>query len=480
MKSPLVNKSSHTSSKAKKFPNQIKNILCIGAGHVGGPTMAVFADKLPHVTIRVADINAQRIAQWNSSELPVFEPGMQEIIQRTRGRNLFFETLSSKSFHNAEMIFISVNTPTKSSGYGQGMASDLRYWEQSARSILKYTANGAVVVEKSTVPLNTAAAIDRILQADNHERPFVVLSNPEFMAEGTAIADLTDPDRTIIGGPQNELGQQAIELLANLYAHWIPQERILRTSVWSSELSKLTANAMLAQRISSINAISALCERSGALSNQVSRAVGMDHRLGPHFLEAGIGFGGSCFRKDILSLAYILEQQGLKQEANYWKQVVVINDNQVERFFHLILHALFDTIADKKLAILGVAFKPDTNDTRDSPALYLCRKLLQEHAHLNICDPCALENFQHTLLESNCDDSQLLFHTDPYQTTKDTHAIILLTHWSEFESLNYQRIYQQMQKPACFFDGRGKMPVEELYKIGFDVYSIGRPPLLHR
>ncbi len=439
--------------------------------------MAVFADKLPDINFCVLDTNADRIAQWNSSALPIFEPGLTEIINRTRGRNLFFEVPSAKAFTDADMIFISVNTPTKTSGEGAHLASELCYWEQSARSIMEHTIKDVVVVEKSTVPLYTANAIEKIFKTDTKKRRFVVLSNPEFLAEGTAIKDLENPDRVLIGGNQDHHSQQAVSLLSSLYSRWIPKERILHTNVWSGELSKLTANAMLAQRISSINAISALCEKSGAVINHISRVIGMDHRLGPHFLEAGIGFGGSCFRKDILSLVYILSQHGLSAESDYWKQVITLNDHQLHRFFQLILSTLFNTITNKKIAVLGTSFKPHTNDTRDSPAINLCRKLLKENANLSICDPQAIDNTQ-TELGLTADHPQLSFTTDPYQATKDAHAIILMTHWPQFESLNYQRILQKMTPPPFFFDGRGKMPLAKLQQLGFHVHAIGHPPLL--
>jgi len=453
----------------------VRNILCMGAGFVGGPTMSVIADRCPHLRITVADINPDRIRQWNSDALPVFEPGLDAVVKRARGRNLFFETISPKAIAEADLIFVSVNTPTKTYGEGAGLAADLRFWDASAREILAHAKGETIVVEKSTVPVRTAEAILRILRSGADGRRFHVLSNPEFLAEGTAIRDLEQPDRVLIGGDTTPEGRAAAEALKAVYAHWVPPERILLTNVWSSELSKLVANAMLAQRISSINAITALCERTRADVGEISRAVGMDARIGPRFLEAGVGFGGSCFTKDVLNLAYICESSGLPAEAAYWKQIVEMNDRQIDRFVRSILESQFNTVAGKKLAIFGFAFKPHTNDTRDSPAIRVCKRLLEERARLAITDPQALASARQDLqgLQDGVE-----FEPDPYRAAQDAHAIVLITHWPEFQRLDYARIFSSMRQPALVFDGRRCLDAAALHRIGFGVYPIGSPPLL--
>lgn len=454
---------------------KIENILCMGAGYVGGPTMSVIADRCPHLRVTVSDINPERIRQWNSERLPVYEPGLDDLVKRTRGRNLFFEPLSPKAIAEADLIFVSVNTPTKTYGEGAGMAADLRYWDLSAREILAHAQGETIVVEKSTVPVRTAEAIARILESGKDGRRFHVLSNPEFLAAGTAIRDLEQPDRVLIGGDLTPEGQGAAEALKAVYAHWVPAERILLTNVWSSELSKLVANAMLAQRISSINAVTALCERTRATVAEISRAVGMDSRIGPRFLEAGVGFGGSCFGKDVLNLAYICESFGLREEAAYWKQIVEMNDHQIARFVRLILESQFNTVAGKRIAVFGFAFKPHTNDTRNSPAIRICTRLLEEQAVLAITDPRALENARKDLHGLA---GVVAYEADPYRAAAEAHAIVLITHWPEFETLDYARIYQSMRKPAFVFDGRRCLAAGRLAEIGFNVYPIGRPPLL--
>ena len=455
---------------------QLKNILCMGAGYVGGSTMAVIADKCPHLRIHVADINLDRIAQWNSEQLPVYEPGLDDVVGRTRGRNLFFGELSPQVIAEADMIFVSVNTPTKTYGQGAGMAPDLQYWELSAREILAHATGETIVVEKSTVPVRTAEAIARILNTGNDERRFYILSNPEFLAEGSAMHDLEEPDRVLIGAEPTPEGQRAAEVLAEVYSHWVPRERILLTSVWSSELSKLVANAMLAQRVSSINAITALCENTGADVREISRAVGMDPRIGPRFLEAGVGFGGSCFRKDILNLAYLCEQFGLSQEGQYWKSVVDMNDRQISRFVRAVVESQFNTVAGKKLALLGFAFKPHTNDTRDSPAIRIATQLLAERAHLVISDPQALDNAKQDLAGL---EGEVAFEADPYRAVEGAHAAILITHWPEYIDLDYRKIYSVMVRPAFIFDGRSCLDHPALFELGFNVYPIGSPPLVH-
>ncbi|MCH8075054.1 MAG: nucleotide sugar dehydrogenase [SAR324 cluster bacterium] len=455
---------------------KVNTIVCIGAGYVGGPTMAVIADHCPGVRVVVLDSNPERIAQWNSGRLPIFEPGLEAVVERCRGRNLFFEVSAPAPIAEADIVFVSVNTPTKEFGEGAGMAPDLRYWEQAARFIQPHLKDGAIVVEKSTVPVRTAEAISRILHLESGGRHFPVLSNPEFLAEGTAIRDLEAPDRVLIGCEDDDAGRAAAQALAGVYRNWVPPERIVLSSVWSSELSKLVANAFLAQRISSINAVSALCEATQADITEISRAVGTDRRIGLAFLESGVGFGGSCFRKDILSLSYLCQQQGLPEAAAYWRSVVEMNDHQINRFARNIVERQFNTVAGKKLAIFGFAFKPGTNDTRDSPAHYVCKKLLEEQAHLAIHDPQALDNARHDLrgLEGN-----IAFEHDPYRAAQGAHAVVLITHWEEYRKLDYRRIHQSMEKPASVFDGRNWLDSAELHRIGFNVYPIGKTPLIH-
>ena len=455
---------------------EIKNIVCIGAGYVGAPTMAIIADNCPHVQVNVVDINPERIARWNSAELPVFEPGLDEIVQRVRGRNLHFSLVDPQAYANADVIFVSVNTPTKTYGQGAGMAPDMRYWELSARDILKHATGETIVVEKSTVPVRTAETIARILNTAQDGRAFHVLSNPEFLAEGTAIRDLTEPDRVLIGGEESPAGEASAQALADLYAHWVPREKILLSNVWTSELAKLAANAFLAQRISSINSISAICEKTQAVVGDVATAIGMDSRIGPRFLEASIGFGGSCFRKDILDLVYICQNYGLTEVAEYWRSVVEINEYQIARFVRQMVDTLFKTVDGKKLAIFGFAFKPDTNDTRDSPAISVCMKLLEERANLAICDPAALDNAR---LDLQGMEARITFEDDPYAAAQGAHAIALITHWEQFRALDYARIYESMAKPAFIFDGRCWLDAKALHKIGFNVFPIGQEPLVH-
>ena len=455
----------------------MSNILCIGAGYVGGPTMAIIAKKCPEHRITVVDINQERIDRWNSNDLQIYEPGLLEVVQQVRGKNLFFHADVAQSTTDADIIFVSVNTPTNMFGEGAGKAADLQFWEKTARDILDNCRKpNVIVVEKSTLPVRTAEAMARILESEKSSTKFSVVSNPEFLAEGTAIEDLTTPDRVLIGGGQNETGRKAAETVAELYAHWVPRERILLTNVWSSELSKLVANAMLAQRISSVNSISALCERTEADIAEVSKAIGMDTRIGSKFLEASIGFGGSCFRKDILHLSYICEYYGLPEVADYWANVVHINEWQTDRFFQSILHQLFNTLAGKAIALLGFAFKQDTGDTRDSPAIPLCEKLLGEHAKVRVHDPKALENARIDLKDMQGD---VRFVEDVYEALDGAHAIALVTQWAEYRELDFERIYNKMVKPAFIFDGRNHLEHEKLFEIGFNVFPLGKPPLKH-
>ena len=451
-------------------------ILCIGAGYVGGPTMAVIADQCPQYHVEVVDINPDRIAQWNSDRLPIYEPGLDEIVARARGRNLFFSTRIDEGIRNADIIFVCVNTPTKTFGCGAGFASDVQYVENTARRILEHAGGDTIIVEKSTVPVRTAQTISRILASGDSPHHFEVLSNPEFLAEGTAVRDLLDPDRILIGGAETERGQAALDELAAIYANWVAPERIIRSNVWSSELSKLAANAFLAQRVSSINSLSALCEQTGADIREVARAIGVDQRIGSRFLSASVGFGGSCFKKDILNLVYICRHYGLEEVANYWEQVVCMNAYQQERFVAQMIDEMFATVAGKKIAIFGFAFKADTGDTRESAAISVCRQCLAEGARLAITDPKALDNARLDLADVEGD---VQFVEDPYEAVEGAHAIALMTEWECFRDLDYRRIYEGMTKPAFVFDGRNLLDHAALFEIGFNVYPIGRRPLRH-
>ncbi|MEY2703004.1 MAG: UDP-glucose 6-dehydrogenase [Bacteroidota bacterium] len=460
----------------------IKNICCIGAGYVGGPTMAVIAQKCPHIKVTVVDLNEERINSWNSedeNELPVYEPGLAAVVKEARGRNLFFSTAVDQAIDEAEMIFISVNTPTKTYGVGKGMAADLKYIELCARQIARVAKSDKIVVEKSTLPVRTASAIKDILTNTGNGVQFQILSNPEFLAEGTAVADLFQPDRVLIGGETTPEGQKAIQALADIYANWVAQDKILTTNVWSSELSKLTANAFLAQRVSSINAMSELCEQTGADVNEVAKAIGLDSRIGPKFLKASVGFGGSCFQKDILNLVYIAKSYGLHEVANYWEQVIIMNDHQKRRFAKNIIKTLYNTVSGKKIAFLGWAFKKDTNDTRESAAIYIANDLISEQASIAVFDPKVEEN--QILKDLNGLDTRsaemnqkgIQTFENPYQACEKAHAIAVLTEWDEFKIYDWQKIYDNMLKPAFVFDGRNLLNKEELEKIGFVYQAIG-------
>ena len=418
------------------------------------------------------DINAQRIAAWNSDRLPIYEPGLEAVVRRCRGRNLFYSTDIPGAIKAADIIFVSVNTPTKTFGAGAGKAADLQYLEKTARSILEHADSDKIVVEKSTLPVRTAQALSRVLHSNTRGLKFRIVSNPEFLAEGTAIEDLLHPDRVLIGG----LEESAIEEVAQIYAHWVPRERIITTNLWSSELTKLVSNALLAQRVSSVNSISALCEKTGANIDEVTRAAGRDSRIGPKFLKAGIGFGGSCFKKDILNLVYLCEHYGLPEVAAYWEQVVRMNDFQARRFVGTMLSAMFNTVADKKIAILGFAFKADTGDTRESPAITVCRQLLEERARIRIHDPQALDNARVDLRDAAGD---ITYCEDPYEAVAGAHAVVIMTDWKCFRELDYERIFERMEKPAFLFDGRNLLDPEALFRIGFHVYPIGQKPLTH-
>jgi UDPglucose 6-dehydrogenase len=456
-------------------------ICCIGAGYVGGPTMAVIAQMAPGIQVTVVDINEERIAAWNSDELPVYEPGLDGVVRECRGRNLYFSTDVDQSIRDADLIFVSVNTPTKTYGIGAGKAADLRYVELCARRIAEVANGPKIVVEKSTLPVRTAESIKRILGANPNGHRFQVLSNPEFLAEGTAVNDLHNPDRVWIGGDESPEGQEAVQALVSVYANWVPREKIVTTNLWSSELSKLTANAFLAQRISSINAISELCEATGADVDEVASSIGRDQRIGPRFLKASVGFGGSCFQKDILNLVYLCRHFGLPEVADYWEQVVIMNDHQKRRFSERVVKTLFNTVSGKKIAVLGYAFKKDTNDTRESAAIYVCRDLLDEHAALAIYDPkVAPEEIRRTLnhppesAEEAKGDARIEICDDPYEAARDAHAILVLTEWDVFRELDYRRIHKSMRKPAFLFDGRNILDLKILREIGFEAFGIGK------
>ncbi len=459
-------------------------ICCIGAGYVGGPTMAMIAKQCPDIPVHVVDLNEARIRAWNSDCLPIYEPGLQEIVAEARGRNLTFSTEVNAAIAEADIIFISVNTPTKTYGMGAGRAANLEFIEKCARQIASVSKGHKIIVEKSTLPVRTAEAVKRILGSAKNGATFDVLSNPEFLAEGTAIEDLLQPDRVLIGGDS----AAAIEALSSVYARWIPREKILTTNLWSSELSKLTANAFLAQRVSSINAISALCEATEADVDEVARAIGTDSRIGPKFLKASVGFGGSCFQKDILNLVYLCEHFGLKEVAAYWEQVVIMNDYQKRRFSEKIVKTLFNTVSNKKIAIWGWAFKKDTNDTRESAAIYVCRDLLRERAKLHIYDPRVgkeqiLQDLHKVMVDASeqisAVDRQLIENNiiivgDSYQAAKDAHAIAVMTEWDEFKQLDFKRVFRDMPQPAFVFDGRNILDRNHLKSIGFEVHAIGK------
>jgi UDPglucose 6-dehydrogenase len=460
-------------------------ICCIGAGYVGGPTMAMIAKQCPDIEVRVVDINEKRIAAWNSESLPIYEPGLHEVVTEARGRNLHFSTDVSGSIDAADIVFISVNTPTKTYGIGAGKAANLEYVEKCAREIAKSSNGHKIVVEKSTLPVRTAEAVKRILSiSGNGNATFDVLSNPEFLAEGTAVEDLLNPDRVLIGGESAE----AIDRLADIYGRWVSPDAIIKTNLWSSELSKLTANAFLAQRVSSINAISALCEATGADVDEVANAIGTDSRIGPKFLKSSVGFGGSCFQKDILNLVYLCSHFGLDEVAGYWEQVVVMNDFQKRRFSSRIVKTMFNTVSDKEIAVLGFAFKKDTNDTRESPAIYVCRDLLEERAKLTIYDPKVgldqikmeleylMGNPDGTLSESNRDliENNVRVASSCEEAADGAHAVAVLTEWDEFRTADFSKIYDSMKKPAFLFDGRNLLDRGHLEEVGFEVHAIGK------
>jgi UDPglucose 6-dehydrogenase len=450
-------------------------ICCIGAGYVGGPTMAMIALKCPDITVNVVDMNDSRIAAWNSDRLPIYEPGLDDVVRQTRGRNLHFSTDVAGAIQSADIIFVSVNTPTKTYGVGAGRAADLRYIESVARTIAQHAKGSKIIVEKSTIPVKTADAIRTILASNGNGLKAQVLSNPEFLAEGTAVNDLLNPERVLIGGERSPEGDKAVQTLAGVYARWVPRERIITTNLWSSELSKLVANAFLAQRISSINSISALCEATGADVDEVANAIGRDSRIGPKFLKSSVGFGGSCFQKDILNLTYLCESFGLPEVGAYWSQVVSMNDWQKRRFASRIVRELFNTVADKKIAVLGFAFKKDTNDTRESAAINVCRDLLAEHANVCVYDPkVPADEVLIDTLDKGSTNARLSVAQSAYEACAGAHAIAIVTEWDEFKHLDYNKIYASMPKPAFVFDGRNILDLPALRKIGFRTFGIGK------
>lgn len=453
-----------------------KNILCIGAGYVGGPTMAMIAYKCPQYKVTAVDINEERIREWNSEKLPIFEPGLAELVRACRGKNLFFDTDIERGIREADIIFVSVNTPTKTFGAGAGMAADLQYWEKTARQIRECAESPKIVVEKSTLPVKTSLAMERILSGKSDGVYFDVVSNPEFLAEGTAVQDLETPDRVLVGSHETKRALKAREAVVEIYANWVPRERIVTTNLWSSELSKLAANAFLAQRISSINAISALCEKTDADIGEVARSIGMDSRVGDKFLQASVGFGGSCFKKDIMNLVYLCRHHGLHEVADYWEGVVKINDYQRDRFVLNMLNVMFNTLAGKRICLFGFAFKANTGDTRESPGIFVARELAEEKAELVITDPEALENARDDLKSL---EARIGYLDDPYKAAENSHAIAVLTEWEVYRSLDYERIYHSMMKPAFIFDGRNILDHRRLFEMGFNVFPIGKPSLTH-
>jgi UDPglucose 6-dehydrogenase len=481
------------------------SICCIGAGYVGGPTMAVIAQQCPDIDVYVVDLSQERIDAWNSDDcLPIYEPGLKETVLSCRGRNLFFTTDIGKCIFESQLIFVSVNTPTKKHGIGKGRAANLGPWESAGRMIAKFSeGRKKIVVEKSTVPVKTAEALMKVLntcsspkhtvshspvttastpRVPHDNQQFTILSNPEFLAEGSAIADLLAPDRVLIGGPSDLQGSQAVEILRWVYSHWISTDRIIVTNVWSSELSKLVANAFLAQRVSSINSIAMLCEKTDADVEEVAKAIGMDSRIGSKFIQASVGFGGSCFAKDILSLVYICDLYGIAEVGEYWQQVLKMNELRKCEFTKNIVKSMFNNLNNKKIAIFGFAFKKDTGDTRESPAVDVCFKLLEEGAILSVYDPkveykqALIEFEDHGIITPHA--SKFQFTTSPLEAVRGSHAIVVLTDWNEFKSYDYQAFKQLMEEPAFIFDGRNLLNHHELYKFGFEVHRIGKSPLI--
>ena len=438
--------------------------------------MAMIAYKCPHCKVTVVDVDPGRIARWNSDDLPIYEPGLEEIVKAVRGKNLFFSTDIEHGIRESDIIFVSVNTPTKTFGAGAGMAADLQYWDKTAMQIRQCAESDKIIVEKSTLPVKTAQAMKRILTSEGNGVHFDVLSNPEFLAEGTAIQDLENPDRVLIGSMQTPEGLKARDVLVDIYSNWVSKEKILTSNIWSSELSKLVSNAFLAQRISSINSISALCEKADADIGEVAHAVGMDRRVGNKFLNASVGFGGSCFKKDILNLVYLCRYYDLKEVADYWEAVIRINDYQKERFMLNMLTTMFNTLANKRVCIFGFAFKADTGDTRESPAIFIAKRLIEEKAEVVITDPKALKN---AMIDLEGLAGEISYVEDPYEASAGCSAIAVMTEWELYTGLDFERIYRSMVKPAFIFDGRNILDHKKLFEIGFNVFPIGKPPFTH-
>ena len=456
---------------------KIKNICCIGAGYVGGPTMSIIAQKNPEINVNVVDMNADKIAAWNSENLPVYEPGLSKVVKETRGRNLFFSTDVNKHIEQAEMIFISVNTPTKISGEGKGYAADLKYVEACAKQIAEVSKSDKIIVEKSTVPVRTSEKIKEILRLNNGDFNFQILSNPEFLAEGTAMRDLEIPDRVLIGGDNTIEGKKAVDSLVKIYSTWVPKKNILTTNLWSSELSKLTANAFLAQRISSINSLSELCEETGADIEEVSKAIGMDSRIGKSFLKTSVGFGGSCFQKDILNLVYIARSLDLEKVADYWEQILIINNHQRNRFSKKIISCINENNLKSRVLILGWAFKKNTNDSRESASIYVANNLLNENIEIDIYDPkvnqsCVENDLSN--LNPDYDKSMVNYINKPFLNISDYNIISIMTEWDEFIVYDWKKIYKNIKKPAYIFDGRNILNCELIKKLGFNYSGIGR------
>ena len=459
---------------------KIKNICCIGAGYVGGPTMSIIAQKNPKIKVNVVDMNANKIAAWNSENLenlPVYEPGLSKVVKEARGRNLFFSTDVNKHIDEADMIFISVNTPTKTSGEGKGYAADLKFVEACAKQIAKVSKSNKIIVEKSTVPVRTSEKIKEILTSNNSNVHFQILSNPEFLAEGTAMRDLEIPDRVLIGGDNTIEGKKAIKSLVEIYASWVPKENILTTNLWSSELSKLTANAFLAQRISSINSLSELCEETGADIEEVSKAIGMDSRIGNSFLKTSVGFGGSCFQKDILNLVYIARSEGLEKVADYWEQILIINKHQRDRFSKKIINLISKENLKPKVLLLGWAFKKNTNDTRESAAIYVANNLLNKNIEIDIYDPKVKQSqvdFDLSNINVDYDKSLVNFIEEPFLNVSECNIIAIMTEWDEFKNYDWKSIFEKVKKPAFIFDGRNILDMQEMNEIGFNYNGLGR------
>jgi UDPglucose 6-dehydrogenase len=459
---------------------KIKNICCIGAGYVGGPTMSIIAQKNPDIKVNVVDMNADKILAWNSKDLnnlPVYEPGLSKVVKEARGRNLFFSTDVNKHIYKADMIFISVNTPTKTSGEGMGYAADLKYVEACAKQIAEVSKTDKIIVEKSTVPVRTSEKIKQILKSNNSHVDFQILSNPEFLAEGTAMRDLEIPDRVLIGGDNTPGGKKAIKSLVKIYSSWVPKENIITTNLWSSELSKLTANAFLAQRISSINSLSELCEETGADIEEVSKAIGMDSRIGSSFLKTSVGFGGSCFKKDILNLVYIARSKELDKVADYWEQVLIINKHQRDRFSKKIIDLVRKENLEPKVLVLGWAFKKDTNDTRESAAIYVANNLINNDIKIDVYDPKVNEkqvDFDLSYLNKNYNKSLIKFIEDPISNISDYNLIAIMTEWDEFKNYDWNKIYSHIKKPAYIYDGRNILDIKKINKIGFNYIGLGR------